>query len=206
MHTLSQPRRSAWSRISRRGILVSEMSLSEYAEEAQSSELAEFVARHSYLFLYGLIVVEAPIESDPEDREEESELYADDGGETKIVGPTDATSRRIQMPVALAIRKRTDTFPRMITIGRTANNDVVIVEPSVSKFHAYVRVPVEGLPSNAPLQLCDADSGNGSFVNNHRVGRTPPVEIGTGDTIRFGHVELTLLSAAQVWQRLHRRR
>lgn len=203
---MSQPCYYEWSHVSGHGIIVSEMPFSEYAEEAQSCELEQFVGRHSYLFLYGLIAVEAPTEAGAEDGEEESELYADDGGETKIVGPTDATSRKIQVPVALALQKRTDSFPQMITIGRTSNNDVVIAHPSVSKFHAYVRVPAEGLPSDAPFQLCDADSGNGTLVNNNRVPRSPPTEINPGDTIRFGQVELTLLRAAQVWQRLHRRR
>lgn len=179
------------------------MPSSEYEHEAQACELAEFVARYPHLFLYGRIAVDAQA---VDDEDPEPGLYADDEGETKIIATTEPEGRTVQLPIALAVVKRTDTFPQMITIGRTSNNDVVISDPSVSKFHAYVRVPAEGAPSDAPLQLCDADSGNGTLVNGSRVLRTPATEICPGDTIRFGQVELTLLRAAQVWQRLHRRR
>ena len=181
------------------------MALSELVAEAQGCELDEFVARHSSLFLYGLVALEAA-ENPAEETEGQAALYPEEAGETKIIDSTASTARAIQVPLALPLQKRMDTFPRMITIGRTANNDVVIVHPSVSKFQAYVRVSADGLATDAPLQLCDADSGNGTFVNENRVLRSPPTEIGPGDTIRFGQVELTLLRAAQVWQRLNRRR
>ena len=60
--------------------------------------------------------------------------------------------------VIAPVRKRLDLFPEMITVGRTGNNDIVIPDATVSKFHAYFRVTDKG------LEIVDAGSRNGTKV------------------------------------------
>src|SRR5438105_2073759 len=51
------------------------------------------------------------------------------------------------------------SFPDRITIGRTANNDVVVADASVSRLHAYVRQADGWL-------VADAGSKNGSWLDD----------------------------------------
>ncbi len=81
----------------------------------------------------------------------------------------------------------------LITVGRTANNDVVIPDVSVSRFHAFVKPPGDGY-----FQIQDASSTNGTTVNGTSVpaqGHGPAVDLKSGDNVRLGQVELTFVRA-----------
>jgi cardiolipin synthase len=82
---------------------------------------------------------------------------------------------------------RNDTLLRhainngMTTIGRAEENDVVISDPLVSRYHAR-------LVLNAGIcTLTDLDSGNGSFVNGERI--TGEKRLRPGDVLRFSESE-----------------
>ena len=80
-----------------------------------------------------------------------------------------------------------------ITVGRTRNNDVVILDVSLSKFHASLRA------ADGKIEIQDAGSRNGTFVNDEQVAAvrgTKRVILETGDQIRFGTVEVTFLYPA----------
>ncbi len=80
-----------------------------------------------------------------------------------------------------------------MSIGRTSNNDVVIPDLSVSRFHAFLK-PLE----DGRFQLQDAGSVNGSSINGDAVprqGSGPPMDLKSGDNVRLGRVELTFLDA-----------
>ncbi len=93
------------------------------------------------------------------------------------------------MPIRAAESSRT----HLITIGRTAKNDVTIEDISVSRFHAFFkRNPAGG------FQLFDAGSTNGTIVNEFSVCTKeagPPTDVKSGDSIRFGQVDVTFLEA-----------
>src|SRR5262245_41103470 len=79
-------------------------------------------------------------------------------------------------PLVLAVRKVHDTFPDMITVGRTRNNDVVLHDVQVSKFHAYFR-----LLGGGRVELLDAGSANGTRVGYAVLktkGAAHPVRVG----------------------------
>jgi len=65
------------------------------------------------------------------------------------------------------------------TIGRDAQNDVVINDESVSTFHAEIRL------ENGAHLLRDAGSTNGIRVNGDRVTEA---QLNDGDLLRFGSV------------------
>lgn len=86
---------------------------------------------------------------------------------------------------------------RFYSVGQTRNNDIVIRDVTVSKFHAFFQDAEDG----KGFVLQDARSTNGTFVNDERVpqqGAGEPVPVSTGDVIRFGGVELSFLHASEL--------
>jgi pSer/pThr/pTyr-binding forkhead associated (FHA) protein len=103
--------------------------------------------------------------------------------------------------IALPIRKVIDTFPNMITLGRTANNDLVIGDVSVSKFHAFFTQTPRG------LELADAGSKNGTWIGGDELpprGQPHPVRL--GDRLRFGRVGFTVVDPGVCWDTIDRMR
>jgi hypothetical protein len=100
-------------------------------------------------------------------------------------------SRYLVFPVRKTERS---LIARFYAVGQTRNNDIVIRDVSVSKFHAFFQDGDDG-----GFLLQDARSTNGTFVNGARVprqGQGDPVALKPGDQVRFGNVELTFADAA----------
>jgi hypothetical protein len=99
--------------------------------------------------------------------------------------------------LALAIRKVRPMFPFMITLGRTTNNDMVLPDITISKFHAYFRVNGE------EVDLTDAGSRNGSYVGDQKlVPNGTPTRLVPGSVVRFGPHSFELVTSAECWARL----
>ena len=64
-----------------------------------------------------------------------------------------------------------------MTVGRAADNDLLLFDPEVSRHHARLE------PAGAGWRVVDLDSTNGTWVNGHRVRRAP---IAPGDELAFG--------------------
>ena len=71
----------------------------------------------------------------------------------------------------------------VITVGRGNANDLVLNDPSVSRFHAVVKQSPEGA-----VLIADRASTNGVMVNGARI--TAEVELHKGDRARIGAYEL----------------
>jgi putative serine protease PepD len=65
-----------------------------------------------------------------------------------------------------------------LTIGRSPNSKVVIVEDDVSRHHAQVVLDPYG------LSVQDLNSANGTFVNEQRIGAAHPLQL--NDMVRIG--------------------
>jgi hypothetical protein len=79
----------------------------------------------------------------------------------------------------------------LITIGREDRNDTVVPDPSISRFHAFLKRTPDGGSS-----IQDAGSTNGTTVNGASVlarGAGEPTSLKAGDTVRLGQVEFTFL-------------
>jgi hypothetical protein len=97
----------------------------------------------------------------------------------------------------LAIKKTLSTFPGMITVGRAPNNDVVIADALVSKFHAWFRI------SDGVVALADAGSANGTRVGEASLPpKGDPVPVRPGDKITFGVLAFHFVDAAGLWAAL----
>ena len=98
------------------------------------------------------------------------------------------------------VRKRegANAFGIMVTIGRAKNNDIELMAPDVSKFHAYLMQGPDG-----SWALTDAGSTYGSEVRGKRLQpRTDRVVLASGDPVRLGSVKLTFLEAPQFYEYL----
>jgi adenylate cyclase len=66
------------------------------------------------------------------------------------------------------------------SIGRMAGNDIVILDPSASRYHARI----DYLVDNGTIVLYDLDSTNGTFLN--RIRLTEQRQLKNNDAIRIG--------------------
>lgn len=72
-----------------------------------------------------------------------------------------------------------------ISIGRTAANDLMIDDVSVSKIHASIVANADG-----QLLVADTGSTNGTFVNDERISYGKAIALKNFDQVRFGVVEV----------------
>jgi hypothetical protein len=90
------------------------------------------------------------------------------------------------------IRKRTRNAPGpMVSVGRTADQDIPLQHPSVSKLHAL-------LEWDGDLHVTDAGSLNRTFVNGEMIqART---RLRSGDSVKFGAVRCAVCSPVGLWR------
>ncbi|QSQ25276.1 FHA domain-containing protein [Pyxidicoccus parkwayensis] len=103
--------------------------------------------------------------------------------------PTLGASEAVVFPV---LKSRTNAFGRGVTVGRTGNNDVVLDDGSVSRFHAWFSRE-EGQPG---FLLTDAGSKNGSWVGGARLTPRKAAPVEDGARLRFGQVEVAFYTAS----------
>lgn len=153
--------------------------------DAAELALAEFEARHGAAFLL-LTAAELAQPKGPASTE------------VKVIGLDEPIAERTANISLLAypVMRTERSVGHLVTVGRTANNDVVIPDLSVSRFHAFLKVA-----SGGAFQIQDANSTNGTSVNGHPVasqGNGAPTDLKSGDNVRLGQVELTFLGAREL--------
>jgi len=72
-----------------------------------------------------------------------------------------------------------------VTVGRGRDNDIIIDDRSVSKFHSTIALTQDG-----KLIVADVGSSNGTFVNNKAIKGREVVDL--GDVITFGDIDVRL--------------
>lgn len=95
----------------------------------------------------------------------------------------------------------TNAFVMGVTVGRTENNDLVLNDPSVSRFHAYF---LRDRRTNA-WRLVDAESMNGTWVGALKLQPNVPVDLYDQARLRFGDVEMLFVMPASLFDELARR-
>jgi hypothetical protein len=105
-------------------------------------------------------------------------------------------SDAVELEVYPLTKKPGASFPDRITIGRTANNDIVIADTSVSRFHAYVR-----RDKNAWL-VADAGSKNGSWLRGEALEARREKPLASRAVVKVGEVELTFFVATDLYAAL----
>ncbi|MBF5045893.1 FHA domain-containing protein [Aggregicoccus sp. 17bor-14] len=107
-------------------------------------------------------------------------------------------------PLLLEVQKGKSALNALgfgITVGRTANNDVVLYDATVSRFHAVLSKDER----TGGWRVEDAESQNGTFVREVRLAprTTTPLEDGT--PLRFGAVSLLFLTPEGLVRHLERK-
>lgn len=93
-------------------------------------------------------------------------------------------------PLAVIVEKTKDNaFQRRVTVGRTSNNDVVLDDNSVSRFHAWLETDDRG------WSIIDAGSRNGTWVAGKKLNAKTPSLLSSGVKVRVGVIELTFYSS-----------
>src|SRR5579871_3845922 len=127
--------------------------------EAQALTAKQFAQRYPHAFL----VPEFEPEAGPAAVEPMEEWAQWGDTPTGITQLEEARAQAGLGKQVFAIRKVQTLYQDMITVGRTANHDVVLRDPSVSKFHAHFKLRPSG------LYLVDAGSTRGTFVDGKRL-------------------------------------
>jgi hypothetical protein len=170
-----------------------------FVQDGRALDTPEFRARHGNAFLvhYGAIgKLRRPEKLQP------TQIFKD---ETPFFAGSPLRLLKNDYLVYPIVSTGRSPYPSMITVGRTRNNDIVLPDESVSKFHAFFREPeASGIPGAAPtgngaaMLLQDAGSRNGTLFNGAPVPsqrHCGPVVVSMGGQVRFGLVELTFLDA-----------
>lgn len=76
---------------------------------------------------------------------------------------------------------------RRLNVGRAADNELSLNDPSVSKIHAALLMTSEGT-----LLVADTGSTNGTYINGRRIAYGESRQIEDGDVVGFGDVEVRL--------------
>jgi hypothetical protein len=172
----------------------------DYVQLAIASTRRAFVSAMPYTFIVSdgtLARPAGPARTAPMDKVELLTTQDDHSS-------SDRPTARVFM--ALAIRKVNDTFPHMIAVGRTANNDLVVPDVSISKFHAFFTEKTVA-PGGRVFELVDAGSKNGTWVSGIALApRGAPVPVKLGDRLRFGRIEFTVVDAGACWDTIERMR
>lgn len=70
-----------------------------------------------------------------------------------------------------------------VSVGRAAQNDLILADSGVSSSHATLQ------NQGGQLWVCDLNSTNGTFVNDGKIPPQTPQLLRLGDRVRFGKVE-----------------
>jgi FHA domain len=79
-----------------------------------------------------------------------------------------------------------NAFPMGVTVGRIDSNDIVVDDGSLSRFHAWFQHDER----KGTWSLTDAESRNGTWVNDLAVRKNAHVPVADGDAVRFGEVPM----------------
>jgi hypothetical protein len=164
----------------------------DYWQAAKTMKQDRFAATYPFLFLLGTNVLTRPA------RGSQTTLPVLPDFETLTRRPSLLPKAHESMVQVFAVKKIHSTFTDMITLGRSSNNDIVVSDTQVSKFHAYFRA------LSGEMHLFDGGSANGTFVGRMRLEpKGDGVPVRPGDLLRFGGLYLELLDAAACHERLN---
>lgn len=111
-------------------------------------------------------------------------------GDVVIFGDTRLPWNRVPQP------DNNSQYARVINIGSDSHNNLVESDPSVSRFHAVVKID-----KNKRAFIIDNKSTNGTEVKGVKIAPNTPVRIYRGTPVVVGHTDIT----AKLAPMLHKR-
>lgn len=98
-------------------------------------------------------------------------------GTVRSTMPQPKESNLLGCPVYFVKKRETNPLTNLISIGRTANNDLALPYQTVSKFHAYFQAH--------DWSLVDAGSSNGTYIGRKPLKERAPCPLGASCEISF---------------------
>lgn len=168
-------------------------SVDELKAYARSVGASEFTAAFSNpALLFGADIAE-PASGSAIEKSIRRTVMADQDDKTSRV-PSIKPSSRLTNAMAFLQKRKGNPFPHMISLGRAMNNDIVILNASVSKLHGYF------LREGESWFFTDHKSSNGTQTNGARVEPGKKTSLADRDRFRFGlDVTATLLFPKAVY-------
>lgn len=118
---------------------------------------------------------------------------------TMIVrAPAEGAQAASLVRVVAPVCKVQDPARAMISLGRSESSDIVLLDRTVSRHHAYFR-EVAGR-----VEVVDAGSRNETRVNGTPLRPRDGVRLYGGEHLRFGGVDLVFVDASGCWEFLQR--
>lgn len=139
----------------------------EFVELCSLLSEEEFLRRYAHPFLVQL--------SQDADAQENPGFGTISGNIRKILVDHETASGR----VLLVVKRATNAFSMMVTVGRAENNDIVIRNGKISKFHAYFN------EIGGQWAVTDGNSSNGTYVANERLIPNTRYPITDGTDLSF---------------------
>ena len=93
------------------------------------------------------------------------------------------------------VKSDRNAFTHMITLGRAANNDIVLADTTLSKLHGWFLLPKNGEDT---WVYVDNNSTNGTKVNKHKVLSQRPTHLKYGDELVTGNIQMLFLSKENI--------
>ncbi len=155
--------------------------IQDYFPAVEKATLDWFEQSHGYGFLMG------PLSSVQQPQQPQSTVDIDSMEDNLLF-----FRKRLDYLVFPLVQTGRSQFS-FISVGRTKNNDIVVPDVSVSKFHAFFKTS-----RKRQFSLQDASSKNGTFLDDKPVppqGEAKPVPVASGARVRFGNVEFMFLSS-----------
>jgi len=87
---------------------------------------------------------------------------------------------RYHQRIAFLTKRAGNPFPHMISLGRSMNNDVVLLVDTVSKFQGYF------ITKNGLWSFTDQHSANGTLLNGKLLEKGTRYDLADGDRLRLG--------------------
>jgi hypothetical protein len=115
-----------------------------------------------------------------------------------FVGAPDGRGRRAGRKIEIypLAKKPNAPFPEMITVGRTPNNDVVLRDATVSRLHAFFK------QKGGVWQIGDGGSKNGTQLDGVALAPRREKQLGSGQIVKIGDLELTFYTAEDLYKLL----
>lgn len=116
-----------------------------------------------------------------------------EAGDWEMTGAGEAFGRpRGGEPMVFFVEKGASTnnpFAMGVTVGRVENNDVVVDDASVSRFHAWLQLDERA----GKWSLTDAESKNGTWLDGVQLEAKQRVLLNDGSRLKFGDVQMAFL-------------
>lgn len=110
---------------------------------------------------------------------------------------------RASEPIVFELKKgasKQNAFTMGVTVGRTENNDIIIDDNSISRFHAYFQQD----PRTHDWTLVDAESKNGTWVGALKLVPKQAALVTDSTHVRFGEIEMVFMVPATFFSYLQK--